>query len=272
MNPHTPNHAEPRGAARVALVTGAASGLGAATARLLHERGWRVMLADLNTADAAALADQLGDGATAHPLDVADPEAWQALAADLSDTAGALHGLVNCAGFSLRKGIEETEVDEWQRVLGINLSSVFYAMKFCGPLLRVAGDASVVNISSIAGLLGYFSASYGATKWGVRGLSKTGAHEWATAGVRVNSVHPGLVDTPLLHSGLDNRFVDASLRSVPQGRVAEPAEVAAMIAWLLSDEARYVTGSEFVIDGGLTANGLYTRILADAASQQVVTP
>ncbi|MEV0699520.1 SDR family oxidoreductase [Saccharopolyspora sp. NPDC050389] len=252
------------------VVTGAGSGMGRAEALGLAREGADVRAADIDPDAASAVVDEIiaeGGTARAHHLDVADPAAWQRFAAELG--GDALHGLVNNAGVSFRKGIAETSVEDWHRVVDINLSSVFYGMKFLAEPLARAGGASVVNVSSIAGLLGYFSASYGATKWGVRGLSKVASLEFAAAGIRVNSVHPGLVDTPLLHSGPDDRFVTESLRSVPAGRVASPEEVARAVAFLLSDESSYVNGTELVVDGGLVGSGIYHRIttaLAEDAS------
>ncbi|MBB5158028.1 SDR family NAD(P)-dependent oxidoreductase [Saccharopolyspora phatthalungensis] len=243
------------------VVTGAGSGMGRAEALGLAREGAEVLVADIDLDAARAVTEEItaagGGTGRAHHLDVADPAAWESLSAALDGKA--LHGLVNNAGVSFRKGIAETSVADWHRVMDINLSSVFYGMKFLvGPLAQ-AGGAAVVNVSSIAGMVGYFSASYGASKWGVRGLSKVASLEFAAAGIRVNSVHPGLVDTPLLNSG-DGRFVDESLRSVPAGRVASPEEVARTVAFLLSDEAAYINGTEIVVDGGLVSGGIYHRI------------
>lgn len=247
------------------VVTGAGSGMGRAEALGLAGEGAEVLVADVDLDAARAVADEItaaGGTGRAHHLDVADPDAWEGLAATLDGKA--LHGLVNNAGVSFRKGIAETSVDDWRRVMDINLSSVFFGMKFLSGPLAHAGGASVVNVSSIAGMVGYFSASYGASKWGVRGLSKVASLEFAARGIRVNSVHPGLVDTPLLHSG-DDRFVDESLRSVPAGRVASPEEVARAVAFLLSDEASYINGTELVVDGGLVSGGIYHRITTSLA-------
>ncbi|MGW3469072.1 SDR family NAD(P)-dependent oxidoreductase [Saccharopolyspora sp. NPDC000995] len=242
------------------VVTGAGSGMGRAEALGLAGEGADVLVADIDLDAARAVTDEItaaGGTGRAHQLDVADPGAWEGLAATLDGKA--LHGLVNNAGVSFRKGIAETSVDDWRRVVDINLSSVFFGMKFLADPLAQAGGASVVNVSSIAGMVGYFSASYGASKWGVRGLSKVASLEFAAGGIRVNSVHPGLVDTPLLRSG-DSRFVDESLRCVPAGRVASPEEIARAVAFLLSDEASYINGTELVVDGGLVSSGIYHRI------------
>ncbi|WP_028923288.1 SDR family NAD(P)-dependent oxidoreductase [Pseudonocardia acaciae] len=255
-----------RFAGRTIVVTGAGSGLGRAVSVRLAAEGASVWAADIDTDAAHVVADQIGrDGGDCrvHRLDVADPLGWERLVDAVGDRA--VHGLVNNAGVSMRAGIADTSVEDWNRVLGVNLSSVFYGMKYlAGPLER-AGGASVVNVSSIAGMLGYFSAAYAASKWGVRGVSKTGALEFAAKKIRVNSVHPGLVDTPLLNSG-DPRFVDVSLRAVPAGRAASSSEVAGTIAFLLSDEASYINGAELVVDGGMVSTGTYHRITTDLAA------
>lgn len=256
-----------RFAGRSVLVTGAGSGMGRAHVMTLTKGGATVWATDVDVSAAEAVAHEVREAVgTCHALalDVADPAQWEQVADQVSQ-AGPLHGLVNNAGISFRRGICETSVEEWHRVMDVNLSSVFYGMKFLAEPLAAARGASVVNVSSIAGMVGYFSATYGASKWGVRGLSKTGAMEFADRGIRVNSVHPGLVDTPLLHSGPDSSFVDESLRSVPAGRVAAPEEVAEVVAFLLSDDASYINGTEVVVDGGLVSGGLYHRIRAGLA-------
>lgn len=257
-------------AGRSVLVTGAAGGLGQADCSALAARGARVWVADIDEEAAHRVAEEIvarGDSARAALLDVADPDSWRHLAGQV-EAEGPLHGLVNNAGVSLRLGIADTSVEQWQEVMDINLSSVFYGMKFLAPALVEAQGASVVNVSSIAGMVGYFSATYGTSKWGVRGLSKVGALELADRKVRVNSLHPGLTGTPLLHQAPDTSFVDASLKAVPEGRLASPDEIASVVCFLLSDESSYVNGTELVVDGGLTSGGLYHRILADLKEAQ----
>lgn len=247
------------------VVTGAAGGIGTGVTLALAEQGATVWVADLDIDGAELVAERanaLAGHAHAVQLDVADVASWQRLAAQVEES-GALHGLVNNAGISRRLGIVDTEPEVWQDVLAINLSGVFYGMKYLAPALSASGAASIVNISSVFGLMGYVSASYTATKWGVRGLSKTAAAEFADRGIRVNSVHPGTIETPLMWQG-DTTFIEAMLRTVPAGRVAQPAELARTILHLLSDDSSYTTGAEISIDGGLAGGGLSHRILVDA--------
>lgn len=260
-----------RFAGRSVLVTGAAGGLGSADCLALAAEGAHLWAADIDLAAAEALVPALteagGSGQAVH-LDVADPDSWQALAAQV-EQAGPLHGLVNNAGVSLRAGIADTGVDEWRRVMDINLSSVFYGLKTLTPALaRGAGDggAAVVNVSSVAGMVGYFSATYGTSKWGVRGLSKVGALELAAHGVRVNSLHPGLTSTPA-PPGPRHHLRGREPAVGARGTAGDPEEIARVVAFLLSDDATYITGEEVVVDGGLTSGGLYHRILAGLAGK-----
>lgn len=247
-------------AGRVVLVTGAAGGMGAGHARALAADGWRVVLADV--ADAAPVAEEIraaGGTATAHRLDVTAPEEWAALVAEVRATYGVLHGLVNNAGVSRRLRFMDTTPDVWRQVMAINADGPFYGIQACAPLMRDSGGGSIVNISSIAGQIGYFSPSYSTSKWALRGLTKSAAGELAAWGIRVNSVHPGLVETPLL-AGSDG-FVASAVASIPFGRMGRPDEVTAVVAFLLGEGSSYMSGGELTVDGALVSNGTYHRIL-----------
>lgn len=242
---------------RTVLITGAASGMGLAESEMLAAAGAEVWMADLNESALEAAADRLG--ARAVVLDVTDPGSWLSAVERIESKSGKLDGLVNNAGRSLRKSLIETSDDEWRNVMDVNLNSVFYGMKYCHELLRQGDQASVVNISSITGLLGYFAPAYGTSKWGVRGLSRAAALEFAGAEIRVNAVCPGLVESPLLNSGASD-FVQTSLKAVPLDRTAQADEVARTVAFLLSTASSYITGTDVVVDGGLASGGIYKQI------------
>ena len=247
---------------RAVIVTGAAGGLGRAHALAAAELGVHVYTADV--VDVAATVDAIGAAggvATSCHLDITDAGQWEALVGVVAADGRRLAGLVNNAGVSLRRGFAGTSPDAWRRVIEINLTGAFLGIRTVAPVMAQLGGGSIVNISSIAGTIGYFSPAYGASKWGLIGLSKSAAGEWADRAVRVNSVLPGVVDTPLL-SGAET-LIAATLRSVPAGRAARPEEIARVVRFLLSDDAEYISGAEFVIDGAWTSNGLYKRIIAD---------
>ncbi len=250
---------------KVILVTGAGSGMGRAEAIILAERGAKVWVTDIAEKSALETAETItasGGQAKFQKLDVTNPENWREMVAMIASEDGKLDGLINNAGVSNRLGIMDTSLEDWHRVIDINLSSIFYGMKAMAPLMIKAGGGSIVNVSSIAGTVGYFSASYAASKWGARGLTKVGAQEFADANIRVNSIHPGLVDTQMLRSGSPN-FRKEILKSVPAGRLGEAEEVAEAAIFLLSDKSRYITSTEITIDGGLSSSGLFYRIIND---------
>ncbi|HVV07625.1 SDR family NAD(P)-dependent oxidoreductase [Amycolatopsis sp.] len=247
----------------VVLITGAAAGMGASHARALAAQGTHVCLADV--ADATPVVEEItsaGGSASAHTLDVTDPAAWARVVAEIRAAKGELGGLVNNAGISRRLEFLDTTDEVWEQVLRINLSGPFYGMKAVAELMRDSGGGPIVNISSISGQIGYFSPAYSSSKWGLTGLSKSAAGNFAKWGIRVNSVHPGLVGTALL-AGAD-AFVESALASIPAGRLAEPAEITKVVLFLLSDGSSYMNGSEVTVDGGLVSNGLYHRIIAGA--------
>ncbi len=242
------------------IVTGAAGGMGRAHALAAAELGAHIYVADVK--DGNEVASEIraaGGSANASHLDITDEANWHSLLSQIDDDGRVVRGLVNNAGVSFRHGFAETSAEHWRRVIDINLTGAFLGIRAVAPRIAAAGGGSIVNISSIAGTIGYFSPSYGASKWGLIGLSKSAAGEWGHLGVRVNSVLPGVVDTPLLDGA--NALIASTIASVPAGRAAQPEEVARVVRFLLSDEAVYVSGAEFVVDGAWTSNGLYKQIL-----------
>jgi 3alpha(or 20beta)-hydroxysteroid dehydrogenase len=242
---------------KAVLVTGAARGMGAATARRLVDEGARVLLADVLDDDGKQLADELGDGATFHHLDVTDEDAWVEAIGVAERELGGLDGLVNNAGVLSMSSLEKTELAEYHRLVAVNQTGVLLGMKHAVPLLRRQAPAAIVNLSSVEGLGGgAFLTSYTATKFAVRGMSKAAALELGPKGIRVNSVHPGAILTPMTEAmgaadETARKFVESK---TALERMGQPEEVASVVAFLLSDDASYITGAEIAIDGGATAH------------------
>jgi len=244
-------------AGRLALVTGAASGIGRATAKALAAAGARVILADRNSAD-AVVAELAGQGHRAATLDVTDEAGWGQLAAEIEQDGGVLDILVNNAGFGVFRSIADTTLDQWRSIIAVNLDSVFLGCRAMLPSLsRSSHGGTIVNMSSIRGIAGGANAaSYCAAKGGVRLFTKALALECSAAGnnVRANSIHPGHILTPLTAGVHDDPAVHAALmRDIPAGRLGTPEEIADAILFLASDSSRYMTGAELVVDGGSTA-------------------
>ncbi|MBF6234890.1 SDR family NAD(P)-dependent oxidoreductase [Nocardia farcinica] len=233
---------------RSAVVTGGARGIGAAIARSLARAGAGIVVADILDHDGKETADALErQGRFAH-LDVTQENEWEEVLGIAEDTFGPLGVLINNAGILDFGGIESERPSSFRHVLDVNLYGAWLGMHHAAPLLRAAGDGVIVNISSTAGLIGYAGiGAYVASKWGLRGLTKTAALELGTAGIRVCSVHPGPIHTPMT-AGMDPAVAAAQ----PLPRFGEPEEVAAMVTFLVT-EASFSTGSEFVLDGGATA-------------------
>lgn len=251
----------PRLEGKVVLVSGAASGIGAATARLVVRQGGRAVLADRDEARGRALAGELGGSALFVPLDVTDEAAWSNAVASTVEEFGGLHGLLNAAGVGVRNSIEDCSLAEFRRVNDINALGTFLGCKAALPAMKQAGGGSIVNISSVLGLRGAsYAMAYCASKGAVRLLTKHVALHCAQMkyNIRCNSVHPGYIDTPMIAPRLDQPIGNMSGRQWleelhPLGRLGHAEEVANMILFLLSDESSFSTGSEFVCDGGLTA-------------------
>ncbi|MFC9895007.1 SDR family oxidoreductase [Nocardia sp. NPDC127579] len=236
------------------LVTGAARGIGAATAQQAVAAGANVVIADVLDDEGRATAAQLGARARYQHLDVTSEPDWaEALAAAQREFATTVHGLVNNAGISTGELMANESLEHFKKVIEINLVGVFLGMKTFIPALKQAGGGSIVNVSSAAGLMGLaLTGSYGASKWGVRGLSKVAAIENGTDRVRVNSVHPGMTYTPMT-AQVGIQQGPGGYPNTPMGRVGEAAEIASAIVFLLSDAATYITGAELAVDGGWTA-------------------
>jgi NAD(P)-dependent dehydrogenase (short-subunit alcohol dehydrogenase family) len=237
---------------KTALVTGAASGIGAATARLLHERGAQVVLADIDRAGGTRLCAELGAPASFVELDVASERGWDEVCSQLLDQ-GPLHLLVHSAGIAAKARLADTTLHDFTKMLNVNLVSTFLAIRAAARVMTVGG--SVVALSSIRGVLATAElGSYGASKFGVRALTRVAALELADSGIRVNSVCPGSIDTPITGGrGFQNDDSARYIQSIPLKRRGSAEEVATAIAFLLSEDAAYVTGTDFMIDGGMSA-------------------
>lgn len=238
---------------KVVLITGAARGQGAAEARLAVGLGARVVLGDVLDQEGQAVADELGGAARYVHLDVSSADGWEAAVETARSTFGGLDGLVNNAAVWWTRPLLEEPLEEFDRLLKVNLYGTFLGMKAAAPLLAERGGGAIVNVSSIAGMLGFLGhGSYAAAKWGVRGMTKVAAAEFGPLGIRVNAILPGVIDTPMIH--LDPA-AKAAYAGNPLRRVGEAEEVASLCAYLLSDASSFVSGADLVIDGGSSAVG-----------------
>jgi 3alpha(or 20beta)-hydroxysteroid dehydrogenase len=264
----------PRLANKVALITGAAGGQGTAEAELFVREGAGVVLTDIDAEAGEALAKRLtgrGGKAIFRVQDVASEESWQDTVAAALSTFGGLHILVNNAGTIARQGIVATTIDAWNRTLAVNLTGPMLGMKHCAPAMRDAGGGSIVNISSTAGLTAHDDAAYTATKWGLRGLTKTAVLQFSDWKIRVNSIHPGqIAETGFFRSG-GEAFAQAAAAAIPMHRQGTPRECAELVLFLASDEASFISGAEIAIDGGYIAAGtghLRNRIRNDYVARR----
>ncbi|WP_350656303.1 glucose 1-dehydrogenase [Psychrobacter sp. S1-30-MNA-CIBAN-0213] len=237
---------------KVIIITGAAQGMGETHARLCMEEGAKVVLTDINVEKGEALEKELGDNALFIKHDVTNEEDWAQVVNATQDKFGKIDVLVNNAGITTHKSILDTSLDDYRKILEINQVSVFLGMKAVIPTMKDAKQGSIINISSINGLVGG-AIGYTDSKFAVRGMTKAAALECAPHGIRVNSIHPGVIATPMIMQGDTKDAVDAFAKTIPMRRVAQPEEVSGMVLFLASDDSSYSTGSEFIVDGGLTA-------------------
>ncbi|MBW2427081.1 MAG: glucose 1-dehydrogenase [Deltaproteobacteria bacterium] len=256
---------------KVALVSGSAQGMGAATARRFVAEGARVVVSDLEDELGEKLASALGEQALYVHLDVTRESDWQAAVEQTLSTFGRLDVLVNNAGIGEVGRLDTLPIEDHRRILDVNLNGVYLGMRTCAKALAAEGGGAIVNISSIDGLAGVTHlTSYSASKFGVRGLTRSAALELGHRGIRVNSVHPGFIETPLLTNNLRDssearEMIDGLMSRQPIPRLGRPEEIASLVLFLASDESSYCTGAEFVIDGGHLAGpyrdpvGLYAN-------------
>jgi len=235
---------------KVALITGGARGQGAAEAELFVAAGAQVVITDVLVDEGQATAERLGAACEFMEHDVTSEDQWTQVVESIVDRHGRLDVLVNNAGIFRTVGMSETTMQVWDQMIAINQTGVFLGMRTAAPAMQANGSGSIVNISSIAGMKSAAVAhAYSATKWAVRGMTKSAAVELAPSGVRVNSVHPGIIDTAMLDEFGPARA--AIEERIPLGRVAGADEVGKLVLFLASDDSAYCTGHEFVIDGAM---------------------
>ena len=257
---------------KVALITGAAGGQGAAEAELFVREEGSVVLTDIDTVAGESLAQRLsrqGGKVLFLRQDVAVEASWKETLSAALAHFGKLHILVNNAGTIARQGIVDTTVEAWNRTMAVNLTGAMLGMKHCAPAIRDSGGGSIINISSTAGLTAHDDAAYTASKWGLRGLTKTAVLQFSQWNIRVNSIHPGqIADTGFYRSGGD-AFAHAARVAIPMHRQGTPKECAELVLFLASDESSFISGAEIAIDGGYIAAGtasLRNRVREDFAA------
>jgi 3alpha(or 20beta)-hydroxysteroid dehydrogenase len=236
---------------KIVVVTGAASGQGAVTAMVLAAEGAQVIAVDVRDEPEPDMATAVRDGKLDYQVvDVAAERDWRELAAVLRERHGRVDGLVNNATVTWRARLLELDVADLRRVAGVNLAGALLGIQQLVPLMTSGG--SIVNVGSVAGLTGHYPVAYTASKWALRGLSAAACLELGPRRIRVNTIHPGFIDTPMTASA-SAKFRAANIAETPLGRMGQPAELAAVVLFLISDEASYVSGAEITVDGGMAA-------------------
>jgi 3alpha(or 20beta)-hydroxysteroid dehydrogenase len=234
---------------KVVLISGGAQGMGASHAQMLVAEGAKVVIGDILDDQGKALADEIGESARYVHLDVTEADQWDAAVALANSEFGGLTSLVNNAGIVALGKIGKFDMAKWQKVIDVNLTGTFLGMQAVVGSMKAAGNGSIINVSSIEGLRGApMVHPYVASKWAVRGLSKSAAIELGKFNIRVNSIHPGFIRTPM------TKHFPEDMVTTPLGRPGQSPEVSTFVIFLVSDESSYATGSEFVMDGGLTTD------------------
>ena len=235
---------------KVTLITGGARGQGAAEAARFAAEGARVYITDVRVEEGLATAGRIGETVSFVKHDVTSEDEWAAVVVGVVEAEGRIDVLVNNAGiFQVARALD-TSLDEWNRMIAVNQTGVFLGIRECGRVMKEQGSGSIINISSVAGLGGVGIAhAYAASKWAVRGMTKSAALEFARSGVRVNSVHPGIIETDMMHES----GVSDTLTGIPMGRTGTAEDVANMVLFLASDESAYCSGHEFIVDGAMKA-------------------
>lgn len=237
---------------KVAIITGGAQGMGASHVRLFVSEGAKVVFTDLNEEAGRILEQEMGANVRFIKHDVTNAEGWDKVVEETEEIFGPVNILVNNAGIAMNKSILEMTEGEYRKIVDINQISVFLGIKALVPSMKKVGTASIINISSMNGIVGG-AIGYTDTKFAVRGMTKAAALQLSQFGIRVNSVHPGVIETPMVTEGDSYEAIKQLAKQIPIRRMAKSEEVSNLVLYLASDESSYSTGSEFIVDGGLTA-------------------
>jgi NAD(P)-dependent dehydrogenase (short-subunit alcohol dehydrogenase family) len=248
-------------AGKVAVITGSARGQGASEARLFAREGALAIVTDVLQEQGQEVVSEIvaaGGAAYFYPLNVIDAAAWELLAQELETKHGGIDILVNNAGINLRKQLTSMTEEEWTKLLAVNLTGPMLGIRACAPRMRRRGGGAIVNVGSLAGIMGHPTTGYSSAKWGLRGLTKSAALELAPWNIRVNAMHPGLVDTPILDK--NSPFYRELKDITPMRRAGTTEELAQVALFLASDESSFITGVDLPVDGGLSEFGAYNEV------------